>query len=61
MQKHEAAKIARTYRLDEWVVDKLKAFRADMKMRPSETSIVQAAIIEFIERESGEAKRSARR
>ena len=53
-------KIARTYRLDAPVVRDLKQFQEEQELAPSETKIVQAAIIEFIEKRR-EAKRGARR
>lgn len=54
-------KVMRVYRLQKWLVEKLKAFRNEQKMRPSETAIVQAAIDDFIDRQRDAAKKGSRR
>ena len=54
-------KIARTYRFDAPVVRDLKQFQEEQELAPSETKIVQAAIVEFIEKRREANKRAVRR
>jgi hypothetical protein len=61
MQKDETPRVARTYRLPTRLVDELKRFREEARLRPSETSIVETALREFIDRESAEARKGARK
>ena len=60
MSTLETEKTPRTYRLSTRLVQELRQFRSELRMRPSETSIVETAIKEFMERER-EDKRAARR
>lgn len=62
MQKITTAqKIARTYRFDPKLVHAIQQLRLELRMRPSETSMVETALWEFIEREKADAKRVVRR
>lgn len=63
MSNTDADKTPRTYRLSTKLVHDLKQFRDELRMRPTETSIVETAIREFMsrEREAMGGKREARR
>lgn len=62
MQQAKQKKIARTYRFDAPAFQALKRYQAGLIPPPSETKLVETAILEFVERrERGDAKRAVRR
>lgn len=60
MAKADTSKTARTYRLPNNLIEEMERVRNLMRVKPTETSMVETALWDFVKREGAEAKRSAR-
>lgn len=54
------SKIAVSYKMDEQLLERMRAYIERHKLRPSQIAIIEAALREYLDREEGPVQRGAR-